>query len=357
MCATGILNRYCSSRARLLGHSSILPCAALQESTRSSGSCCFPSLPRKCGKSRRMRACHWQIAPPPSARPSVAAGRPASAAAAAASCSSVPTPVHIRPADELCARLGRPAAPAVQACKCCACSAGRGGTASHSPDQRALINKRRERRRAWRQQQDTLADDGRQQARSGRWAPGDADHGPAQRPGAQAAPGARLPQPQRAIVAARRQPLAAGVHRQRPHLRGLQRRGRPAAQPVLKSRSPGFAREEGTSTLTRPAASTSSVEARERTGAVWPRRRSARMLGKGCRSRGLGSRGSRLSALARNARFFFARGHRYRSRQRSKRSWMNAPYAGTRRSESYAVGSSGGRSSSSTSATAASRSS
>jgi len=123
----GLLNQNCSSRARLLGHSSNLPCAALHESQRSCGSCCFPSLPRKCGKSRRTRACHWQIAPPPSARPSVAAGRPASAAAAAASCSSVPTPVHMWPADELCARLGRPAAPAAQAGKCCACSAGRGG--------------------------------------------------------------------------------------------------------------------------------------------------------------------------------------------------------------------------------------
>ena len=95
-----------------------------------------------------------------------------------------------------------------------------------------------------------------------------------------------------------------------------------------------------------------------RTGAVWPRKRSARALGKGCRSRGLGSRGSRLSGVARNARFFLARGHRYRSRQRSKRSWMNAAYAGTRRSDSNATGSSGGRSpASSASAADASRSS
>ena len=54
---------------------------------------------------------------------------------------------------------------------------------------------------------------------------------------------------------------------------------------------------------------------------VWPMYLSSSVVGKGCRSAGLGSLGTKDSGSM-SSRFLRVRGHRYRSRQRSKRSFM-----------------------------------
>mmetsp|Transcript_28549 Transcript_28549/g.72642 ORF Transcript_28549/g.72642 Transcript_28549/m.72642 type:complete len:208 (-) Transcript_28549:1077-1700(-) len=77
--------------------------------------------------------------------------------------------------------------------------------------------------------------------------------------------------------------------------------------------------------------------ATQRTLPAWPSYVMARLVGKGCRSWGLGSLGTRVSGSM-NMRFLRTRGHRYRSRQRSNMSLMKLGYMGTSRSELYARG-------------------